>query len=97
MAAKGDGEEVSGEYEYVEEQSRLRHPSVRQVARWFDFRHLADGKPRVVSTVVADLAGDILAMIPDDDPELIAGLRKLLEAKDCFVRAAIAAGKADGE
>lgn len=88
---------MSGEYEYVEEQARLRHPSVRQVSRWFDYRHLADGKPRVVSTVIADVAGDILAMIPGDDPELTTGLRKLLEAKDCFVRAAIAtqAGKAD--
>jgi len=81
---------VSGEYEYIEEGARLRHQSVRQVTRWFDFRHLADGKPRVVSARVADLAGDILAMIPADDPELTAGLRKLLEAKDCFVRAAIA-------
>ena len=26
----------------------------------------------------------------DDGPELTTGLRKLLEAKDCFVRAAVA-------
>ncbi len=28
-----------------------------------------------------------------DSPELVAGLRHLLEAKDCFVRAAIAASE----
>jgi hypothetical protein len=35
----------------------------------------------------------MIANLPDS-PELVAGLRHLLEAKDCFVRAAIAA--ADG-
>lgn len=82
---------MSGEYEYAQEQARLRHQSVRQVSRWFDYRHLGAGAPRDVSAKVAGLAGDIIALIPADDPELTAGLRKLLEAKDCFVRAAIAA------
>lgn len=81
---------MSGEYEYVKEQARLRHPSVRQVTRWFDYRHLASGTPRLVSEHFAYFAGDMLAMIPAEDPELTTGLRKLLEAKDAFVRAAIA-------
>jgi len=34
------------------------------------------------------MAGELLRHLPDG-PELTTGLRKLLEAKDCFVRAAI--------
>lgn len=34
------------------------------------------------------LADDMIASCPDG-PELSAGLRKLLEAKDCFVRAVL--------
>jgi hypothetical protein len=30
-----------------------------------------------------------------DDPELTAGLRKLMEAKDCFVRSALTADRGD--
>jgi hypothetical protein len=35
-----------------------------------------------------DLANEMVITI-DDSPELAAGLRKLLEAKDCFVRASL--------
>lgn len=87
---------MSEVYECLEEWSAARHPSVRQVIRWFDYRHLADGNARAVSAAIADLAGDILAMIPGDDPELTVGLRKLLEAKDAFARAAIMAAKTAG-
>ena len=69
-------------------QAGNRHPSVGQVARWFDHDHLT-GAPHQVSARCAQLASDILNEIPDDNPELTAGLRKLLEAKDCFVRAAL--------
>lgn len=67
-----------------------RHPSTQQIARWFEYDHLPVGKPREVSVAVADLAEHIMGKLPDD-PELTAGLRKLLEAKDCFVRAAVTA------
>lgn len=73
-----------------------RHPSVQQVLRWFSFEHLANGPARRVSIECGELAGDMIDLIPADDPELTTGLRKLLEAKDCFVRAALA-GKAAGE
>lgn len=36
----------------------------------------------------AELADRMVERL-DDGPELTAGLRKLLEAKDCFVRAAL--------
>ena len=64
-----------------------RHPSTQQLARWFTFDHLRDNL-RPPSASCADLAQEMINTLPDG-PELSAGLRKLLEAKDCFVRAAI--------
>ncbi|MGH9247947.1 MAG: hypothetical protein ACRD0W_00280 [Acidimicrobiales bacterium] len=62
-----------------------RHPSTLQLARWFAYDHLRDPGARQISMHCAALAA---TMIHDlvDGPELSAGLRKLLEAKDCFVR-----------
>ena len=64
-----------------------RHPSTVAIMRYFDHGHLP---PRLqeVSGKVRELAYEMLAALPDD-PESTAGLRKLLEAKDCFVRAAL--------
>ncbi|MDQ2874397.1 MAG: hypothetical protein M3Y33_06170, partial [Actinomycetota bacterium] len=64
-------------------------PGTQQLARWFNGDHIPDGIPKNVSGSCAGLAWDIIHQVPDG-PELTAGLRKLLEAKDCFVRAAIA-------
>ncbi|MFT4295635.1 MAG: hypothetical protein QM582_09515 [Micropruina sp.] len=55
--------------------------------RWFAFDHLPDDLQQV-SEPLALLAHDMADRLPDS-PELSAGLRKLLEAKDCFVRAAV--------
>lgn len=71
-----------------------RHEATRQLLQWFSFDHLPDGSPRGVSEQISFLVGTMLKLIPNDTPEFTAGLRKLLEAKDCFVRAAIAAEKA---
>ena len=65
-----------------------RHPSIQQLARWFAYGHLPDGPARHVSARCGQLAQAMITALPDG-PELAAGLRKLLEAKDCFVRAAI--------
>lgn len=43
---------------------------------------------QTVSRPCHDLAAQMIAALPDG-PELTTGLRKLLEAKDCFVRAAL--------
>lgn len=62
-----------------------RHPATVQLARWFGYDHL----PRELADVskpCADLAAHMIETLPDG-PELTTGLRKLLEAKDCFVRA----------
>ncbi len=53
--------------------------------KFFDYEHLPVHL-QVVSRPLGILAKEMDAMLPDG-PELEAGLRKLLEAKDCFVRA----------
>jgi hypothetical protein len=64
-----------------------RHPSTTQIARFFEYEHLP-ARLQAVSKPCSDLAEAMIAVLPDG-PELTAGLRKLLEAKDCFVRAAL--------
>jgi len=64
-----------------------RHPSTVAIARWFDYDHLPEHLQRV-SAPCALLAEDMIRDLPDG-PELTTGLRKLLEAKDCFVRQAL--------
>ena len=67
-----------------------RHPGTANIARFFDATHLSRGDMRSVSQACCDLAEAMIVALPDG-PELTAGLRKLLEAKDCFVRAALPA------
>lgn len=63
------------------------HPGTEQILRHFDYAHLpADLQD--VSRPVCELAHKMAEDLPSD-PELTTGLRKLLEAKDCFVRAAV--------
>lgn len=69
-----------------------RHPATQQLLQWFTFSHLPDGPPRAISAACGTLAENMVAEL-SDGPELTTGLRKLLEAKDCFVRAAIDAGR----
>lgn len=57
------------------------------IMRFFDFDHLPEHL-QTISKPVGLLAQDLDSILPDG-PEKSAGLRKLLEAKDCFVRAAI--------
>jgi hypothetical protein len=66
-----------------------RHPSVAHFAPLFRYDHLPSNL-QDVSRPFADLAVHLLGLCPDG-PELLAGLRKLLEAKDCAVRAVVAA------
>lgn len=57
------------------------------ILRYFASDHLPD-ELRPVSRAVADLA-EIMEQLLPDGAEKSAGLRKLLEAKDCFVRASL--------
>jgi hypothetical protein len=66
---------------------RDRHASTTGIARYFDYGHLPDHL-NPISGDCAWLAEQMISQLPDG-PELTTGLRKLLEAKDCFVRAAL--------
>lgn len=55
--------------------------------KYFAFAHLPP-KLQSVSKPLGELAEKLEALLPDG-PEKSVGMRKLLEAKDCFVRCAI--------
>lgn len=58
-----------------------------QLLRFFSYEHLPE-RLRAHAMRCHDLAHAMAATLPPG-PELTTGLRKLLEAKDCFVRAAL--------
>jgi hypothetical protein len=58
-----------------------------KIMRHFSFNHLPPHLGAVSGSIFA-LACEMDTNLPDG-PEKSAGLRKLLEAKDCFARAAI--------
>jgi hypothetical protein len=64
-----------------------RHPGTQQIARFFEYEHLPPHL-QAISRPACELAEVMIAGL-EDGPEVTAGLRKLLEAKDCFVRAAL--------
>ncbi|MEU5442777.1 MULTISPECIES: hypothetical protein [Streptomyces] len=61
------------------------HPATAAVLQHFQFAHLPEHLQEV-SRKFHDLAHQLAETLTG--PELTAGLRKLLEAKDCAVRAA---------
>lgn len=65
-----------------------RHHSTQAIAVFFEYGHLRPGHLQTTSQACALLAEEMIVSLPDG-PELTAGLRKLLEAKDCFVRQAL--------
>ena len=75
-----------GTREWLEAAVAGRHESVVSIMRYFAWAHL----PRPLqkySSFICEIALQMCGMLPDS-PELTVGLRKLLEAKDAFVRAA---------
>jgi hypothetical protein len=63
------------------------HPSTESLLRYFEYGHLPENLQKV-SKPLGDLAQELATTLPEG-PELSAGLRKLREAKDCFVRSAL--------
>jgi hypothetical protein len=64
------------------------HEATARLLPYFEYEHLAGPLARVSERfhkLAHELAEDPLL----DGPELTVGLRKLLEAKDCAVRAAL--------
>ena len=66
------------------------HPSTVELLRFFEYSHLPP-RLQAVSRPLHDLAHEVALMETRYGAELTAGLRKLLEAKDCLVRAATGA------
>lgn len=57
------------------------------IMQYFTYAHLPE-RLQLVSAPIGQLAAQLDETLPDST-EKEAGLRKLLEAKDCFVRAAL--------
>lgn len=78
----------------LEERSVLdishRHPGTQELARWLTATTRLGRDQRGIAGFCEGLAEEMIQRLPDG-PELSAGLRKLLEAKDCFVRASLGA------
>lgn len=66
---------------------------MQRFMRWFRSEHLPDDL-RAIAVPIEQLACQLHANLPDS-AEKSAGLRKLIEAKDCFVRARIEAREQD--
>ena len=60
---------------------------VNPIMKYFEYAHLP-AHLQVVSKPIGELAKQMDRDLPDCE-EKFAGLRKLLEAKDCLVRAAL--------
>ena len=65
-----------------------KHPSVEHVLQFFTYEHLPEHLQKI-SKPFCDLAGTLAEDL--EGPELTICLRKMLEAKDCAVRAALSA------
>lgn len=65
------------------------HPSITELLKWFDCDHLPK-RLKAVADPIKEIALDMVELLaPEGGAELTVGLRKLLEAKDCLVRAAL--------
>jgi len=62
------------------------HPAVQDILKYFKYKHLPPNL-QAISKPICELA-ETMSLV-GSGAELTAGLRKLLEAKDCFVRSCI--------
>jgi hypothetical protein len=62
------------------------HASTLMLLEYFGYSHLPERLARVAKPL-GDLAWQMAETLPES-PEVTVGLRKLLEARDCFGRAA---------
>lgn len=61
------------------------HPATEGVLQFFEYQHLPEQLQKV-SKLFGELARELALVLPDN-PETTVALRKLLESKDCGVRA----------
>jgi hypothetical protein len=67
------------------------HPDDAHLLQFFTYAHLPEHL-QAVSRPFCELATAMVHGMKLEGPELTAGLRKLLEAKDCAVRAMVGKG-----
>jgi hypothetical protein len=79
-----DGLFAPAAYAYVRSLGRGREPMPSPILKYFSYERLPE-KMQIVSQPFGELAVKMDRELPDG-AETSAGLRKLLEAKDCFVR-----------
>lgn len=65
-----------------------RHPSVTAILQFFAYAHLQP-EQALIAAPFSHLAHKLVCNDKRDGPELTVALRKLLEAKDCAVRASL--------
>jgi hypothetical protein len=68
-------------------------PATKAVLFFFEYGHLRDSKIQEVSKQCRDLAYSMALDPAVGGAQLTVGLQKLLEAKDCFVRAALTSSR----
>ena len=68
----------------------IENETQRKILHYFTFEHLPE-ELKAISAPLCDMAFEMAVLLKDsrDPAEVTAGLRKLLEAKDCFVRAGL--------
>lgn len=68
----------------------MANPAHERILRYFEYDHLPI-ELQDISEPICVLAGTMMLLTSEssDPAEVTVGLRKLLEAKDCFVRAMI--------
>lgn len=65
------------------------HPATENLQKWLQPNPRLTGRAYEASNECHILMHKILDIVENDSPELTAGMRHLLQAKDCFVRAVI--------
>lgn len=65
---------------------KMLQPAVKHILQYFSCVH-PPAHLRFIHTACVVLAEEMVSRLPQN-PELTIGLRKLLEAEDCFMRAA---------
>ena len=86
MDTKASAPGEPGSRQFMQHVAAGRHPGTVSLMRYFVHAHLPEPL-RAVSEPFGHLARTLLDMLPDS-AELTTALRKLVEAKDCAVRAA---------
>ena len=67
------------------------HPATANALQFFTYDHLP-GNLQVINSPICELAKAMAESLPEHS-EVTRGLWKLMEAKDCFVRAELTRGK----